>query len=140
MKKEYKDIDRYESYHHSKFRLRYHVIFSTKYRKKCLEDIKNEVYEIFEDISRRCRFSIECIAIDKDHAHFIIKGSPSISIGSIIRRMKQMSTIEIWEKHESHLKKYYWGNKKKIWTNGYFCSTIGEVSEEIVKEYIEKQG
>ena len=80
------------------------------------------------------------MGIDNDHIHFIIKGSPSISIGSIIRRLKQISNREIWTHHESHLRKYYWGSKKRLWTNGYFCSTIGEISENIVKEYIEKQG
>lgn len=140
MKNNIKEIDRYDSYHHSKFRLRYHVIFSTKYRINCLEDIKNDVYDIFTSISSRCCFSIDSMGIDNDHIHFIIKGSPSISIGSIIRRLKQISNREIWTHHESHLRKYYWGSKKRLWTNGYFCSTIGEISENIVKEYIEKQG
>lgn len=30
--------------------------------------------------------------------------------------------------------------KHHLWTRGYFCSTIGEVSEAKIKEYIENQG
>ena len=138
MKKE--DIDRYDSYHHSKYRLRYHIIFSTKYRRACLEEIKESVYSIFEGISSRCDFKILNMGIDKDHIHFIIKSNPSTCISSIIRRLKQISTREIWQRHSSHLRKYYYGRKKKLWTNGYFCSTLGEVSESIVRQYVSNQG
>lgn len=139
MKDTKRKIDRYDSYHHSKFRLRCHVIFSTKYHRKCLDDIKDDVIDIFNEISSVSRFNIESIGIVNDHVHFIIKFSPNTSIGSIIRKMKQLSTYKIWDKHKEYLSKYYW-KKKKLWTNGYFCSTIGEVSEDIVKEYIENQG
>ena len=136
MKKTY---NKYESYNHSKFRLRYHLIFSTKYRKSCLDIIKDSVYDVFTDISNRCNFKIECMGIDNNHIHFIIRSNPSTDVSSIVRRMKQISTRIIWDRHEEYLKQFYW-KKRRIWTNGYFCSTIGEVSEDIVKEYIEKQG
>ena len=38
------------------------------------------------------------------------------------------------------MRHYYWLGKHIIWTHGYFCSTIGEVSEENLKHYIENQG
>ena len=47
--------------------------------------------------------------------------------------------MEIWDKEENHLRQFY-RKDKKLWTDGYFCSTIGEVSEEIIKKYIENQG
>lgn len=36
------------------------------------------------------------------------------------------------------LKKRYWG--QHLWVPGYFCRTVGTVTEEIIKEYIENQG
>ena len=38
-----------------------------------------------------------------------------------------------------YLRKLYWRKKKTLWTHGYFCSTIGNVSEERIKNYIENQ-
>jgi hypothetical protein len=35
------------------------------------------------------------------------------------------------------LKKKYWGSH--LWGRGYFCCTVGAVTEEIVKRYIEDQ-
>jgi putative transposase len=40
---------------------------------------------------------------------------------------------------EKYLRKYLW-KSNKIWSSGSFISTIGEVSEETVKKYIEAQG
>ena len=50
-----------------------------------------------------------------------------------------MTTKLIWDKEETYLRQFYWRDKK-LWTGGYFCSTIGEVSEETIKKYIENQG
>ena len=35
------------------------------------------------------------------------------------------------------LKRKYWG--QHIWAVGYFCRTVGTVTDEIIKEYIENQ-
>jgi len=35
------------------------------------------------------------------------------------------------------LRKRYWG--QHLWATGYFCRTVGAVTEEMVKEYIENQ-
>ena len=37
----------------------------------------------------------------------------------------------------SELKKRYWG--QHIWARGYFCATVGEVTEEMISNYIEHQ-
>lgn len=36
-----------------------------------------------------------------------------------------------------HLKKRYWG--QHLWARGYFCATVGTVTDEMVKAYIEQQ-
>jgi putative transposase len=35
------------------------------------------------------------------------------------------------------LKKRYWG--QHLWSAGYFCRTVGAVTDDMVKEYIENQ-
>jgi len=37
----------------------------------------------------------------------------------------------------SELKKRYWG--QHLWAQGYFCTTVGRVTEEMIKAYIESQ-
>lgn len=77
--------------------------------------------------------------VDKDHIHFMISSVPKISPLQIVRVLKQQSTIEIWKLHKNELKKQYW-KENTFWIDGYFCSTIGEVSSETLKHYIRNQG
>jgi putative transposase len=35
------------------------------------------------------------------------------------------------------LKKWYWG--QHLWSRGYFCATIGTVTDEIIRTYIANQ-
>jgi putative transposase len=90
-------------------------------------------------IAERSDFKIELLEVDKDHLHMLIDSVPSISVTSIVRRLKQKSTISIWKIHANFLRNHFW-NEKTFWTDGYFVSTIGEVSEETVRKYIENQG
>lgn len=130
----------YESYNHAKCHIRYHIIFSTKYRKPCLEKIENDVKDAMYGIAKRSNFRILQIGIDKNHIHLLVKSCPSFSIEQIVRRLKMVSTRELWKRCGEILSEFYWGNKKKVWTNGYFCSTVGEVNEELIMKYIEGQG
>lgn len=64
---------------------------------------------------------------------------PKISPLQIVRVLKQQSTIQMWRRYASELKKQYW-KENTFWTDGYFCSTIGEVSSKTLKHYIQNQG
>lgn len=127
------------SHGHAKNRLRYHFILSTKYRRPCLDGVESIVYDIFRDVENRSDFEIIEMGIDEgNHIHFVIKCKPSISPDQIVRRLKQLSTVSLWNNIPDHLKKFYW-NKKVVWSSGYFVSTIGAISDKIVLEYIKKQ-
>lgn len=124
---------------HAKTHLRYHIIFSTKYRKRCLNQIHDSVIEAFKKSETNSHYKILTMELDKDHIHLLITFKPFLSISQVVRRLKQLTTRYIWDQNENFLKKFYYKNKI-LWTHGYFCSTIGEVSEAIIKKYIENQG
>lgn len=130
----------YKSIAHAKTSLRYHIILSTKYRKKALTGIENTVLDAFRVAEEKSDFRIIEMNTDKDHIHLLVTFKPALSIEQVVRRMKQLTTHYIWEREEAHLRNFYWKNKRILWTNGYFCSTIGEVSESRVIEYIRHQG
>ena len=119
----------YTSVNHSKFILTYHIIFTCKYRKKLLikygEDIKQMIY----DISKKYDFEIKEMEVDKDNIHMMVSSIPKISPLQIVRILKQQSTMELWKMYPKELKKHYW-KEHTFWTDGYFVSTIGEVSNK----------
>jgi putative transposase len=130
---------RYETTAHAKTRLRYYIIFSTKYRRNCLNPIRKEILEAFKKAEENSDFKILFMELDKDHIHLLMKWKPALSIEQVVRRLKQLTTKYIWDSCGEYLKQYYW-KKKIIWTGGYFVSTIGEVSEKNIVEYIKNQG
>ncbi len=129
----------YKSLNHSKFILTYHIIFTCKYRKKLLIRYGNDIKQIMFDISKKYDFIIKEMETDKDHIHLMIDSVPKLSPLMIVRILKQQSTIEIWRMHSKELKRHYWV-ENTFWTDGYFASTIGEVSSKTLKHYIENQG
>ena len=76
---------------------------------------------------------------DKDHIHYMIETEPTMSISKIVNLMKSYTTYHIWEKYSNYLYKQFWKNHT-FWTDGYFDCSIGNVSEEILKNYIKNQG
>ena len=128
---------------HEKFKMYYHIIFSTKYHKKLLgpiiEDIKVSMKRAE---SMQNKWSIESMEIDTtkcDHIHFLISATPTCQISEIIHKLKQISTYDAWQSYNSYLSKYYWSGKHYLWARGYFCTTIGDVSKKTLQEYIENQ-
>ena len=94
----------------------------------------------FKKAEVNSNFNILIMVLDKDHIHLLLEFKPSTPITQVVKRLKQLTTKYIWDDNETYLKQFYWGSKKRLWSGGYFCSTIGQVSEQTIKQYIEKQG
>ena len=89
---------------------------------------------------KRCEtkdFSIIVMESDCNHIHIMIDYDPKVSILQIVRRLKQISTHDIWLKYD--LSKFLW-KEKTFWSDGYFACSIGDASEETIRRYIEQQG
>ena len=76
---------------------------------------------------------------DKDHIHYMIETELSMSVSKIVNLMKSYTTYHIWERYPKYLRKQFW-KERTFWTAGYFACNVGNVSEEILKKYIEAQG
>lgn len=129
----------YDTKNHAKFLILYHLIFVCKYRKKLLIRYGDFVKSTFEEIGAKSDFMFEEMEVDQDHIHCLVKGEPSVSPLAIVRRLKQESTIRLWRTYEKQLKKHFW-KERTFWSDGYFCCTIGNASQEVIRKYIESQG
>ena len=131
----------YRSKNHSKFLIKYHIIFACKYRRQVLKNVvlDESVKQVLFDIANEPGFNIEVMETDKGHVHILVSSIPRLSPLQIVRKLKQESTYRIWKLHSDILRRIYW-KEHTLWTDGYFVSTIGNVSQETVKHYIENQG
>lgn len=126
---------------HSKYCLMAHLIFVCKYRKNLLIYYGNDIKKIFNDISNKYKLDILEMEIDKDHIHILIQYCPNRSILDIVKLYKQISTYRIWKLNNNYkeLEKHFW-KERTFWSNGYFASSIGQVSEKTIRRYIQEQG
>lgn len=124
----------------SKFIIKYHIILVCKYRKQLLVGaVEYDMKKIMRHISEMSDFDIEVMETDKDHLHMMVRSEPKLSPLQIVRRLKQMSTSAVWKKYGDFLRHNFY-KEHTFWTDGYFVSSIGNVSQETIKKYIENQG
>lgn len=119
---------------HCTYRIRYHMVCVVKYRKKLLlEHTRIEFLKaIMLGLSERYYLKFDAIGIDGDHFHVVVGAAPRYSPSQIISIIKSWSARLIFQKYPS-LKKY-----KHLWNRGTMYRSIGSVSSETVKHYIEK--
>lgn len=121
---------------HCKNLILYHLIFVCKYRRKCFSNT-----DFAENLKLRF-FEIDTIDLDyskPDHIHILVRSVPKLSPLQIVRVLKQQTNYWAWQNYETYLKQFYW-KAHHLWTRGYFCSTVGNVSADTVHEYLERQG
>ena len=124
----------------SKFIIKYHIILVCKYRKQLLVGaVEYDMKKIMRHISEMSDFDIEVMETDKDHLHMMVRSEPKLSPLQIVRRLKQMSISAVWKKYRDFLRHNFY-KEQTFWTDGYFVSSIGNVSQETIKKYIENQG
>ena len=124
----------------SKFLIKYHIILVCKYRKQLLVGaVEYDMKKIMRHISEMSDFDIEVMETDKNHLHMMVRSEPKLSPLQIVRRLKQMSTSAVWKKYRDFLRHNFY-KEHTFWTDGYFVSSIGNVSQETIKKYIENQG
>ena len=133
-------LKEYISKAHSKFLIKYHIILVCKYRKQLLVGaVEYDMKKIMRHISEMSDFDIEVMETDKDHLHMMVRSEPKLSPLQIVRRLKQMSISAVWKKYRDFLRHNFY-KEHTFWTDGYFVSSIGNVSQETIKKYIENQG
>ncbi|MBA1335390.1 MAG: Mobile element protein [Firmicutes bacterium] len=128
----------YRKNSHAVYDIKYHVIWTTKYRYKVL---KGEIAKRARDlIIQGCEARNIVIikgSVGKDHIHILISCPPTIAPAKIMQYLKGRSSRMLQDDFPE-LKKRYWG--QHLWSRGYFCATVGSVTEEMIKQYIENQG
>lgn len=75
--------------------------------------------------------------ITRDHVHMLVSCPASIAPSKVVQYLKGRLSKLIQDEFPE-LKKKYWG--QHLWARGYFCATVGSVTEEMIKQYIENQG
>ena len=120
------------------FNINYHIVWSTKYLKKVLNTtIEKRLKEILLNVAKEKGFDIAEIEVGtQDHIHVFVSAIPKISISYIAKMMKGISG-RLLLKEFPEISKELWNGE--LWNPSYYVETIGSVSEEAIRKYIQNQ-
>jgi len=113
-------------------KLQYHFIWCPKYRKSVLKgEVRDRLEELIEDKADELGLEILQLAIRPDHVHLFITGDPTLAPNKIMQQVKGYSS--------RHLRDEFDFGLPSLWTRSYFVSSAGDVSSEVIEEYIDAQ-
>lgn len=120
---------------HTVFKIEYHFVWVTKYRYQVLRgEVGERVRELIRQTCEAFEIRILKGVVSKDHVHILVSVPPELAPSEVMRRIKGRTARKLLEEFPT-LKKRYWG--RHFWARGYFCATVGEMTEEMIKNYLE---
>lgn len=131
----FKNNSKYHTSEHLVYSCKYHVIFCPKYRRKILTDgIDERLKQILVETAKRHHFEITGLEVMPDHVHLLIDCNPRYGIMQCIKDLKRESA-SLLKKEFPQLR----SRLPNLWTRSCFVASVGSVSLETVKKYIENQ-
>lgn len=121
---------------HCKWKCQYHIVFIPKYRRKVMfGQTKADIREILKKLCEYKKVEIIEGAVCSDHVHLCVSIPPKIAVSEFVDYLKGKSALMIFDKHPEHGSKW----DRKFWARGYYVSTVGNITEEAIKRYIQEQ-
>lgn len=125
----------YRSYDHMIFSCQYHVIFCPKYRRKVLVDgVDARLKELILEKESDYKYHVLEMDIMSDHVHLLLDAEPDRQITEIVNLIKGYTSHVLREEFPVLRRKL-----PTLWTRSKFISSVGAVTLEVVKKYIEDQ-
>jgi putative transposase len=122
---------------HTKTDLKVHVVWLPKYRKPVLTGgVAVRVRDIIRQIAAEHEIEIISGKVARDHVHVFLGYRPNQDVSQIMQWLKGISSRVLLQEFP-HLRKRFWG--RHFWARGYLAVSSGNITDEMVKEYIEEQ-
>lgn len=119
------------------YNVNYHIVWSVKYRMAVLKGgIDEALKEMFVQIAAEKNFTIHAMEVMPDHVHIFVSSHPKLSPSYIVKMLKGISGRWLMMRYPE-LKQQLW--KGNLWNSSFYIETIGSVSEESARMYIERQ-
>ncbi len=122
---------------HTKSDLKVHLIWVPKYRKRVLVgDVAIRARDVLRRIAMEHELEIISGKVAADHVHMFVGYRPDQPISKIVQWLKGISSRVLLQDF-AYLKKKFWG--RHFWARGYLAVTSGNLTDEMIKEYIDQQ-
>ena len=118
--------------------INYHMVWSVKYRRKIITpEIEQFLKKTAFEISADKGFTVHLFeAGQQDHVHCFVSAPPKLSITDIVKYLKGITGRKLFEAYPE-IREQLW--KGQLWNHSYYVETIGCISEDNIRKYIEHQ-
>ncbi|MCM0590880.1 MAG: IS200/IS605 family transposase [Gloeotrichia echinulata IR180] len=125
----------------SAFRLIYHLVLVTKFRRKSLNA---EMLDRINIIIKELLIKWECELIEfggeADHVHTLLETHPSVDLSKLVNNIKTVTSRRLRSEYSEHLSKFYWGTKPQFWSSSYAIISVGaQAPLSRLIEYVQNQ-
>ena len=130
-------MQNYRKTSHTQFDIKFHLIWTTKYRKPVLTGkVGTRVRDLIREICTTHNIEILKGHVSKDHIHIFISSPPQISVSKIAQYLKGKTSRKLLQAFPT-LNKIFWG--QHLWGRGYYAVSSGNITDELIMEYIQNQ-
>jgi putative transposase len=130
-------MENYRKTSHSTYDIKYHLVWITKYRKPAITgQIASRTRELIRQVCQENDTEILTGHVSKDHIHLLVSAPPHLSVSKLVQYIKGYSSRKL-QKEYKEINKQFWG--QHLWARGYFAASTGNVTDEVIAEYIRTQ-
>ena len=122
---------------HTKHKLRYHLVWVPKYRKRVLiGKLAERLRELLFQAAEVNEWRIEELSVVKDDIHLLIQIRPDKAVSHVVQILKG-GTSRLLRTEFPELEEFLWGDS--LWADGYFAESVGVADERMIRKYIREQ-
>jgi putative transposase len=126
------------SLHHCVFRLSYHLVLVTRYRRKVITgEMLKRLNEIFEKTLQKWECRLIEFNGEQDHVHLLFEATPVIQLSVLTNNLKTVSSRLIRRDFKEEVNRYY--RKPVFWHRSYCILSAGGAPLSVIRQYIENQ-
>ena len=130
-------MSRYTHGAHTTHRLKYHLVWVPKYRKRVLRGpLARRLYDLLKQCTDINDWPIDELNVQHDHVHMLVQLPPSVSVSRAVKIMKGGTSRQIRTEFPE-LEEFLWG--ESLWAVGFFAESVGQITEGRIKLYIKNQ-
>lgn len=125
----------YKSNRNVIYSCKYYIVWCPKYRRKVLiNGVDTRLKELIHEIAKELQLEIIEMEVMPDHVHILLEVDPQFGIHRAVKALKGRTSRILRQE-------YPWLRSRipTLWTNSYFCSTVGGAPLSVIKQYIENQ-
>lgn len=117
---------------HTTYDCEYHIVWITKYRKKVFGgEVGKRVREILREVCKS-----NDVEILKDHVHLFVSVPPHLAVSKLVEYVKGKSSLKLMQE-DKQISRLFRG--RHLWGRGQFVVSFGNITDEMIMEYIENQ-